>query len=674
MAPDLPANTDAKVSVDAGMVATMLEMDASRGLDAARLDPSSIRPDGAICLALGCDELGYECGETVDNCGDPLNCNLASNATPCAAPNRCGGDPGLGPQRCGCKPRADACAAQGAECGAIDECGNAVDCGSCSNGSVCLSNSCACTADSDPCGTKVCGSVVDGCGKVVKCGPSAGACGIGQCDVTGQCQCAPRAQVCVGKTGAVMQDGCAYDCAGGSSTCVPDNAAACAGAECGTARNNCGDTVTCGASAGVCPPGNTCIGSLYVLDALLPARTASYQGGYCVADGAAQMLGKYVARTHGFQQAGTSSINFVNRAETVSFVTIQYSRTRAKAQLTEIGCVATTIGDPATLSGGGTRSYIENYRNLDAVVVDLDITGSTFTRPQVSNAVLGAGSPAGWAPGIPSYCVGHEGQDVDLPAADTRRGKWWPDNRCTCPTSATALPIKAGSADPNNYSTTMLRDCRIIDDDKDGKAGFTAHASALGIINSDVYNAIVSHSTWAGVIRPDRYHVGYGGEPVTPVERVVLGCAATGGACAAPGVDCLCSDRWSTVQMVPLADTAPMDCTSFYTGVGTAGEAVNQTTIDQQFSVGFGSCTAAHQCPSGSICRANKCFSQTSKGACTSGSTNPCPAGTFCEGCPDDPGSTEVETTCRSDATCWPTTAECPPMGGTMGGYCKATP
>jgi hypothetical protein len=627
-------------------------------------------PDGAICKALGCDELGYECGETVDNCGDPLNCNLDDNTTPCASPLRCGGDPDKGAFKCGCKPRENACEAQGAACGVIDECGSEVDCGNCAGGSLCLNNTCSCGATSNPCGTRVCGRVADGCGNMVACGASQGGCPTGTCDALGSCSCRPKSVACVGQTGPYRENGCQYDCTVGQ-ICTPDNVAACAGAECGSALNNCGETVNCGLLAGACFPGSTCVGPQFVLDNALPQRSATYQGGYCAPDGVAKMLGKYAVRVHAFRQAGNISINFINRAEAVSLVLIQYVRASGVARLTDTGCVASTIGDPAELSGGGTKSVLPKYRNLRPSVVDLSINGSNFVRGDALNPLLGFGQPAGFVPGMPSFCTGFEGQTVDLPAGDPRRDKWWPDNRCTCPAAADALelPYRAGSADPNNYSTAALKDCRIVDDDMDGKPGFTAKASALGLINSELYNANVSHGTWTGVIRDDRYHVGFAGDTVMPLERVVLGCLATGGACASPGVDCGCAERWSAVQFVPLADSAVLDCGAYYNG-----DAINQTAIDQQFSVPFGSCAGPGECPRGSICRANRCFPQTSKGACSSGSQNPCPAGTFCEACPNDAVSFETEMTCRSDTACWPTKAECPTAGSSVGGYCVATP
>ncbi len=675
-------SSDDPARVDGGTPGADAEMGGrlDGGIDAARsvlLDTGvdaagpHRQADGAICVALGCDELGYECGKPADNCGDPLDCNLPGDLTPCASPERCGGDPDRGLYKCGCKPRTNACEAQGAQCGVIDECGNEVDCGSCVDGSLCLNNECACTALPNPCGTKTCGTAANGCGKMIACGANQGMCATGVCSAAGLCTCRPKSEACAGKTGVITENGCTYDCSGG--LCFPDNLTACAGAECGTALNNCGETVRCGLGCGA---GSTCINPQFVLDGTLPAQSAAFQGGYCAPTPVAKLLGKYALRVHAFRQAGNTSINFLNRAEAVSLVTVAYSRARRVAQMTDNGCVATTIGDPAELAGGGTRSVLPKYRNLGPAVMDLSTSGSTFMRPDAPNPLLGAGVPAGWTPGMPSYCVGREGQTIDLPAGDTRRGKWWSDNKCTCPTTAQAnkLPARPNSAEPNNYSTTALRDCRIVDDDKDGKPGFTATASALGLINSELYNANVAHGFINGVIRDDRYHVGWAGDTKMPVERVVLGCAATGGACATPGVDCGCAERWASAQFVPLADSAVLDCNVYYSNVGSANEAVNQSAIDRQFSVPFGTCNGPGQCPQNSICRANRCFPQTSKGACTYGSQNPCPAGTYCEGCPNDVASPETETACRSDTSCWPTSAECPAAGSVVGGYCKATP
>lgn len=47
-------------------------------------------------------------------------------------------------------------------------------------------------------------------------------------------------------------------CTQGQCVCKPDNVAACAGRECGSPTNNCGQTVNCGPLNGGCPQGKVC--------------------------------------------------------------------------------------------------------------------------------------------------------------------------------------------------------------------------------------------------------------------------------------------------------------------------------------------------------------------------------------------------------------------------------
>lgn len=633
-----PSALDATVSIDASLDATTV-----------------VVPDASECIAMGCEELGYECGQTVDNCGNPLDCNLQDNASPCAPPARCGGDPDLGANKCGCKPRADACTELGAQCGAIDECGMIIECGSCSDGQLCLSNKCACTPISDPCGGKVCGMAPDGCGQMVACGANNGECAVGTCDdASGQCGCRPRTEACAGKTGAITENGCSYNC---DVACVPDNAAACAGAECGTATNNCGDIISCGAAAGACGAGLSCAGPQFIADSTLPARTAAYQGGYCIPSNAAKLIGKYAARAHGFRLAGNTLLSFVNRAEAVSLITMQYSLASQRVRMRDVGCVATTVAAPDFALGA--RSIIQNYKELEPVEIDLTLAGDRWTRGDIPHPVLGYGLPNGYTVGMPAFCVGREGQEVELPASDPRRDTFWSDNRCTCPAAATA-----NSMPESVYSTSVARDCRIVDSDGDGKPGFSAYARA-SVIASTLYNANISHGTWTGVIQDDGYHVGWVGETVQPMERAVLGCSATGGACSEPSIDCGCSENQQPVQFVPLAANAAVTCDDYYQESSSLLEIVRQAKIDAEFGVSFGSCDGPGQCPEGSICRANQCFPMTSKGACAYGPNDPCAdkPGTFCESCPSG-----ME--CKSDLACWPTSTGCP-VNREVGGLCK---
>jgi hypothetical protein len=120
---------------------------------------------------------------------------------------------------------------------------------------------------------------------------------------------------------------------------------------------------------------------------------------------------------------------------------------------------------------------------------------------------------------------------------------------------------------------------------------------------------------------------------------------------------------------VPLPDDQVLDCAVYIKAGSTALDQVNQAKIDQQFSVAYGTCSGPGQCPAGSLCRANKCYAATARGSCTYRTQNACPAGTYCEPCPDDPATAGVDMECLSDQSCWPTTAECPGRGP-LGGLC----
>ncbi len=70
----------------------------------------------------------------------------------------------------GCEPTT--CAAQGAECGELDDgCGNKLSCGTCSQaGAACQGNKCECTPKTCESLGWTCGSGSDGCGGTLSCG------------------------------------------------------------------------------------------------------------------------------------------------------------------------------------------------------------------------------------------------------------------------------------------------------------------------------------------------------------------------------------------------------------------------------------------------------------------------------------------------------------------------
>ena len=119
---------------------------------------------------------------------------------------------------------ATTCAGQAANCGTIsDGCGGTLDCGTCMDPQVCgtnfVTNNQCCTPTSS-CATwpAECGIIGDGCGHAIDCGT---------CTLPETC----------GGGGQYYQCGCT------------DNGHACDDQVCGTALNNCGDSVLCG----VCP-------------------------------------------------------------------------------------------------------------------------------------------------------------------------------------------------------------------------------------------------------------------------------------------------------------------------------------------------------------------------------------------------------------------------------------
>jgi len=88
------------------------------------------------CAPTSCAQLGAECGTIPNGCGGSLECGSCTNGSVCggAGANKCGKDP--------CTSRS--CAQVGASCGFVsDGCSQAIDCGSCPTGQSCLpSNQC----------------------------------------------------------------------------------------------------------------------------------------------------------------------------------------------------------------------------------------------------------------------------------------------------------------------------------------------------------------------------------------------------------------------------------------------------------------------------------------------------------------------------------------------------
>jgi hypothetical protein len=195
------------------------------------------------CCPLTCADQGYNCGPAGDGCG-----GLIASCGACTAPETCGGG---GPSVCGgtgADGGMDSCVArtcqeQGVNCGpAGDGCGNLLSCGACPPPETCGGG-----------GTpNVCGPLQDGgdgaspcktCAELgYQCGPAGDGCG----NII-QCGACPAGQVC----GA----GGAFHCGPMPDACVPKTCAE-QGFKCGPQDDGCGNPLDCGS----CPVGQTCGG------------------------------------------------------------------------------------------------------------------------------------------------------------------------------------------------------------------------------------------------------------------------------------------------------------------------------------------------------------------------------------------------------------------------------
>lgn len=605
------------------------------------------------CVPQGCEEQGFECGVAEDGCGGELNCD-PSAASACQGFEYCGGDPDKGANKCGCRPRT--CEELGAACGSDvpDGCGGTVEsCGSCNAGNLCgPSYQCLCSPAADPCGSAglVCGTVSNGC-ETVSCGALNGACAVG----AGVCAANQRSCVCTTDqvtacqgviAGSVTVDNCTFDC---TATCgEPERVAACKDAQCGTAVNSCGDTVQCGTCAG----GNKCTLPTFITDAAVPSTA-----GYCLNENVSNLLGKYAVRVHSFRQAGTPGLDIMTRAEAVELVTMTYSRTTGRVTLQDQGCVGTASGKTGSLTAATVR--VTNYHEVEPVVVTLNpLVGSQWERGPIPSSVFpGGGEATGFTPGMPTDCVGREGQTIQrtLPASGWQVGpsgnsSFAPQGAsagtytCRCPLTASAMPV-------HNRATSGAIDCRAVDTDNDGLPGFSVSTKPLIGSTTQVYNASVAETVWKGTVRADRHHIATGQDP-SATKSSVLGCSRAEGPCLAPTVDCACAFKWNHVQFVPLANEDAMSCDRFFTAADK--KTVNQDAVELIFGAGFSTCTTTSQCPAGTLCSSNVCKPIATPGVCTGSGQSTCPAGS----------------TCRS-GSCWPTDAECDPTGVALGGMCN---
>lgn len=165
----------------------------------------------APCIAQSCSDLGYQCGDQTDNCGEKIRCGSCSGTDICNS--------GI----CEVPCEAKSCSDLGFECGEqLDNCNHAISCGVCDVGH-CVIGICELPCESQTCDqlSYQCGDQVDNCGNVLPCGDCA--------------------------------DGLVCDSGSCVATCTPKSCED-LGFQCGSQTDNCGDPVTCGG----CGDNETC--------------------------------------------------------------------------------------------------------------------------------------------------------------------------------------------------------------------------------------------------------------------------------------------------------------------------------------------------------------------------------------------------------------------------------
>jgi hypothetical protein len=252
--------------------------------DGSNLDGGSdgaLNLDGSTCTPKTCAELGVDCGQQADGCGNILDCGS------CTAPEFCGGG---GPSKCGSEPcTKKTCAELNASCGQQgDGCGGLIDCGTCTAPQTCggggVPNACGGTSCTPKTCAQMgfdCGPVADGCGALVDCGSCTVAgdiCGGGgKPNVCGNtvppcskltcadwsANCGPVSDGCGSLTASCGTcsggdccgcGGTPSSCGGAPPTCVPQTCAQ-VGANCGVASDGCGGLTP---NCGTCSGGNCC--------------------------------------------------------------------------------------------------------------------------------------------------------------------------------------------------------------------------------------------------------------------------------------------------------------------------------------------------------------------------------------------------------------------------------
>ncbi len=657
-------------------------------------------PDALLCgeiddgcgNTIQCDPTGVSCDGFEIQCNDPTKPNqcgceiktcatLAVGGAKCGAniPDSCGGTVplcGSGDCRtlgtsytcetdysgCKCSPRSftEVCTALRRSCNQYDNgCGSMIDC---SAGSACSTNKkCVATGDASACAcdpakaNSACTAAKATCGTITTADGCDYSCGTGPCVVPCASHATCASCTCPGVE-ACYQGTC----------CTPKTQVeACGSQDCGVAADGCGGTVACGTHTGGCGAGQGCADPTYNLDA--PLRSAA-RVQKCIAVDQANLLGKYLVRTHVFRNADTAIGLILSRAEALSIVTVE--RSGGALRMLDVGCVATSIDE-----NNGNPSLAPRYFKIPQVVVPLGTpSAAAWLRDYLP-------TPTGYINSRPSFCdangtlnnaaaadfdtttaaISHDNLLNDV-VADTGPHKAWIGGNCTCKTGDQAvLPTESVSS-----NIAAVTDCRVNDIDGDGQPGFTLLAEAtLAKLNTRV--ASLSSVRWSGVVDASGRHTGFATEPDV-ISRVFLGCSGTG-ALAGAGCNAIddltdwsCGSSYNRIQFRKLSGAdLGLSCLSFYdTATPDSVDDANQLVINARFSATPGSscnnntdcgCTDGNSCSSGAICKkpttppgaTGQCWPMTTPQACASGAT--CPTGWRCD---------------TTDNACWPATCAKP--------------
>jgi len=320
--------------------------------------------DGGICTPKTCQDWGYTCGAAGDGCGNPLDCNVATDSgSPCPAGEFCGGG---GFNKCGnptssdggppptCMPKT--CQSLGYECGpAGDGCNNALNCGTCPTGQVCGLGGpfkCGSPTPTSPDGGPIictpttcqalgytCGAAGDGCGGLLNCGTCTAPafCGGGGFDVCGTMPSVP------------LDSG---------PSCTPTTCAA-QGFNCGFASDQCNGLLNCG----TCSGGNICGGGGQpnVCGSTIPCTGLCQQQVPCDGGGQTTITGRVVAGTlpvYGPPDPVPNVLVYVPNAPLQAFTGLSCSQCGADVSGSPLVTTNTAFDGTFTLTNVPTGSQI----------------------------------------------------------------------------------------------------------------------------------------------------------------------------------------------------------------------------------------------------------------------------------------------------------------------------